>query len=136
MSTSQSAVPSVLGDPVYRRPQLPGMWRPVDLVLGALAMFGMALAFSQGMTEIAHADPLWIDATELKELARGVARSQEHFASILVYLGVGLFGCVMLITRLLYRVHRCELLLRWSGVDESELLARHPPEGTPEPVSS
>jgi hypothetical protein len=129
MNESNAAHPSVLNDPVFRRPQLPGSLRPVDLVLSVMAMGGMLMALSQGLTELLHADPRWVDAENIKELAREVARSQAHLASIVAFAGVGLFGCVLLITRLLYRMHRCELLLRWSGIDESKLLGGSAPSG-------
>jgi hypothetical protein len=81
----------------------------------------MLMALSQGLTDLLHADPRWIEAAEVKELARGVGRSQAHLTSIVVFAAVGLLGSVLLMNRLLYRVHRCELLLRWSGIDESRL---------------
>ena len=123
MQLPQSAQPSVLDDPVFRRPHLPGSKRTVDLILSVLAFGGMMMAFSQGLTALTGTEPRWIEAENIKELAREVARSQAHLTSIVVYAAVGLFGSVLLISRLLYRMHRCELLLRWSGIDESKLLS-------------
>jgi hypothetical protein len=131
MHASQPAQPSVLSDPLFRKPHLPGSLRTVDLILSVLAVGGMLVAFSQGLAQMMHADPRWIEAASLEELAREVAHSQAHLVSILVSAAVGLFGSVTLIMRLLYRVHRCELLLRWSGIDESKLLGGSAPPGAP-----
>ncbi len=120
MNITNPGQPSVLSDPIYRRPHLPGaLARPVDLVLAILAFGGGFMGCSQALAAIRHADLESAEALSLRELAR-IEQSNLWLAAVFA---VSLLAAGMLILRLLYRVHRCELLLRWSGIDESKLLA-------------
>jgi len=118
---------SVLADPNYRKPHLPGaLARPVDLVLALLAFVGAVSGFGEVLSALRHLNADSAEASSLRELTR-IEQSGVWVAAMFA---VSLFAAVLLIVRLLYRVHRCELLLRWSGIDESKLLAETSPSST------
>jgi len=120
MESQTPPQPSVLSDPIYRKPHLPGaLLRPVDMVLfGAVLLSGM-MALPSAMNVLRHSDPESAEAATLREIVRG----NHDAAWMMVLLSIGICAAAILFSRLLYRVHRCELLLRWSGIDEGKLLA-------------
>lgn len=118
MSTPRSSPPSVFADPLRRQPPIPGASLRVEMLLWFFALLG-TLVFTSSLPTGFHVPS---DGEGAPVTWRELRKLHEHETWMLVGAGVGLFALTLLAFRLHVRVHRCEMLLRWRGIDERQVI--------------
>jgi hypothetical protein len=89
------------------------------MALSFVAVGAWLGALVSGMELVRQTDPGSAAAATLE----GIAGNLRSASWSMALLAIGALATVSMLLRMLYRVHRCELLLRWSGIDENRFLA-------------